>query len=435
MAIHRCISTLLVTLAIASSVARAESSELFKGHYVIFPITTALQRHLIPAADIYVEFDVKASLRDATDYKIDSINYFSQGFAEDLSLVRDQIGKPSPLLMLYLRYSGLNVSKTERQSIEDAVTEMCKLGAVSKVRHGARFEGGTWSDKVASLGDWQANTKADADESSIEDEIAQVFPVRTALSRFLLANADCLVELRQPIDSRFKGFSESTRRSIAKAVDQLGISEKHLVSFHVIATTAGTDVAHAYFQGRDSKPAPSDEFIKELGFARATCAVTPMGVSAEDLLGKPAPDFTLDALAGGQIHLQDAIRGRAAVITFWGVACGSCRVEAPHLTALRDKYSADDLAVVAVNAYNETRDDIEKFARDAKLTHPIALQGRKVAEKKYTVTSYPVTFFVDRQGTIVDYHLGFDAGDEKVFGTTVERLIAADKAPDNAPRN
>ena len=70
--------------------------------------------------------------------------------------------------------------------------------------------------------------------------------------------------------------------------------------------------------------------------------MTPMSVSPEDLLGKRAPDFTLDALAGGQLHLHEMIRGRVAVISFWGVACGSCCDEAPHLTALYNRYRDKD---------------------------------------------------------------------------------------------
>jgi hypothetical protein len=62
--------------------------------------------------------------------------------------------------------------------------------------------------------------------------------------------------------------------------------------------------------------------------------MTPMGVNAEDLLGKPAPDFTLEALSGGELHLHELIRGQVAVIAVWGVACGACCDEAPHLTAL-----------------------------------------------------------------------------------------------------
>ena len=80
--------------------------------------------------------------------------------------------------------------------------------------------------------------------------------------------------------------------------------------------------------------------------------------------------------------------------------------------------------MVAVNGYDESKKDVERFVRSKGLTHPIALMGRKVAEEKYTVASYPVTYLVDRTGAIVDYHLGFEPGDEKVLATAIARLLA-----------
>ena len=194
--------------------------------------------------------------------------------------------------------------------------------------------------------------------------------------------------------------------------------------FSCHATTAGQESLQRYFRRRDGNPPLVDAFVKELGFQSSNFSWTPASVSPEGLLGKRAPDFTLDGLAGGPIHLGDMIRGRVAVITFWGVACSPCRAEAPHLTALYNQYKDRGLAIVAVNGYDESKEEVERFARANGLTHPIALMGKKVGEEKYTVTSYPVTFLVDHRGAIVDYHLDFERGDEKVLAKAIARLLA-----------
>jgi thiol-disulfide isomerase/thioredoxin len=85
------------------------------------------------------------------------------------------------------------------------------------------------------------------------------------------------------------------------------------------------------------------------------------------------------------------------LITFWGVACGACRVEAPHLTRLHNQYADKGLAVVAVNGYNENRQIVENYVSANGLMHPIALMGQKVAQEQYTVASYPVTYLVLKQ--------------------------------------
>jgi hypothetical protein len=43
------------------------------------------------------------------------------------------------------------------------------------------------------------------------------------------------------------------------------------------------------------------------------------GKKLASLLGKPAPDFTLEGLDGKKVGFRDAIRGKAALLTFWGV--------------------------------------------------------------------------------------------------------------------
>jgi hypothetical protein len=89
------------------------------------------------------------------------------------------------------------------------------------------------------------------------------------------------------------------------------------------------------------------------------------------------------------------------------------------------------LAIVAVNGYDESKEEVERFARANGLTHPIALMGKKVGEEKYTLTSYPVTFLVDHRGAIVDYHLDFERGDEKVLAKAIARLLAAREKANN----
>ena len=104
--------------------------------------------------------------------------------------------------------------------------------------------------------------------------------------------------------------------------------------------------------------------------------------------------------------MHELIQGRVAVIAFWEINCGPCRVEASCLSALYNRYRDKGLAVIAVNDC-DGKEDIERFVRSKRLTHPIALMGKKVAQA-YTVGSHPVTYLVDHTGAIVDYRLDFD---------------------------
>ena len=120
--------------------------------------------------------------------------------------------------------------------------------------------------------------------------------------------------------------------------------------------------------------------------------------------GKPAPEFSLRSIEGRTVRLSD-YAGKPVVLAFFAVGCGPCRMEAPHLSSLAEKRK--DVAVLAVNAWDETAQTVSGFARDNNLQHTILLDGSDVADR-YGVTSLPTTFWIDRQGRIADAAVGYD---------------------------
>jgi peroxiredoxin len=417
------LSGILVLLAIEVGSGCAEAAEPEPENYVLFPIKTDLQRYLLfsTSADAYVQIDVAECVHDK---KFDLKRIDNEAFRKALAELVQQTGTAIPSLVLSFRYADVSLDPDETKRMESAVTTICRHAGFAKVKTSMTGEGESWHDRVAPF--TRLVDDLNATESPVADERVRVYPVRTKLSRFLLSHADedCVIKLAQPIDGRFTEFSPAVRQAIVQLVAKLKLPQKRRLMLCCHTTTAGQESLKRYFKRRDGNPPLADAFVKELGFQSSNFSWTPASVSPEALLGKRAPDFTLDALDGGQIHLHDMIKGRVAVITFWGVACGPCRAEAPHLTALYNQYRDKGLTVVAVNGYDETRQEVERFARANGLTHPIALMGKKVGEEKYTVSSYPVTFLVDHRGAIADYHLDFEQGDEHLLAKAIARLLA-----------
>jgi thiol-disulfide isomerase/thioredoxin len=414
---------ILLMLAVQIAGVSVLAGERAAKNYVLFAIKTDLQRYLLfqTSADAWVQFDVAECVHDK---QFDLQRTDIEGFRQALAKLVQQIGKADPSLQLNFRYTFDSLGSDQTKLLESAVTTICRQAGFAKVDTSMNGEGEPWNERVANF--TRLADDAPATESPVDDELVRVYPVRTTLSRFLLQHSDedCMIKLAEPIDGRFTELSPATRQSIGRLIEKLDLRQKRRLMFRCHATTAGQESLQRYFRRRDGNPSPGDSFVKQLGFQASNYTISPASVSPEGLLGKRAPDFTLDALVGGPIHLDDMIRGRVAVITFWGVACGPCRAEAPHLTAIYNQYKDKGLAVVAVNAYDESKPEVERFARANKLTHPIALMGKKVGEDKYTVTSYPVTFLVDHRGTIADYHLDFEPGDEKALAKAVARLLA-----------
>ncbi|HUE17963.1 MAG TPA: TlpA disulfide reductase family protein [Planctomycetaceae bacterium] len=414
-------SFVVALLAFSLTTLCAQADEAQPPNYMLFAVKTDLQRELLNTtrADAYLQFDVEECLHHG---KFELKRFDQEGFQKTLAALARQIGKPEPRLVVGYRYSSGFPNPDETEAMQQAVKTTCRQAGFVNGGTITLGEGGSWQEKVAKFS--RVADEADAAESPLDDDLARLYPVRTQFSRFLLGDPhdDCYIEVRQAIDGRFKQFSAETTQALGQRLAQLHLPHRRHLILHFLATTAGQNSVERFLD-QAGKPSRADGFAEELGFQSAGYSLTPMSVRPEELLGKPAPDFTLESLAGGPLHLREMIRGKVAVIAFWGVACGACCEEAPHLTALYNQYKDKGLAVVGVNGYNESKPKVDRFVRAKHLTHAIALMGGKVAQE-YTVASYPVTWLVDHKGTIVDYHLGFDAGDEKRLAKTITRLLA-----------
>ena len=76
------------------------------------------------------------------------------------------------------------------------------------------------------------------------------------------------------------------------------------------------------------------------------------------LLGKPAPDFTLQDLEGNTVSLS-SLRGKPVVINFWASYCAPCVTEHPTFTAAANFYR-DQVHFLGV-IYQDTVPRIEQF--------------------------------------------------------------------------
>ena len=106
-------------------------------------------------------------------------------------------------------------------------------------------------------------------------------------------------------------------------------------------------------------------------------------------------------------------RGKVVVVTFWGYACAPCRTEAPYLSKWQQQYGDAGLVVLAINAYDEPKEVVTKFAKEKQLEQKFLLTGGSVAREEYGVRFYPTTCFIDRSGTVVAHQEGFDPSWER----------------------
>jgi peroxiredoxin len=124
-----------------------------------------------------------------------------------------------------------------------------------------------------------------------------------------------------------------------------------------------------------------------------------------EVKGQSAPDFELADLNGKPVKLSD-YHGKAVVVNFWATWCGPCKTEMPWLVDLQQKYGPEGLQILGVAMDDSGKDTITEFAKDMHINYPVLMGKEAVAQRYGNVQFLPATFYVDRNGKIVDRVFG-----------------------------
>jgi thiol-disulfide isomerase/thioredoxin len=119
---------------------------------------------------------------------------------------------------------------------------------------------------------------------------------------------------------------------------------------------------------------------------------------------KPVPAFSLDALGGGSVAAE-SFRGKVVLLNFWATWCGPCIAEIPDLIALQERYP-DDLVVIGLSVDEIPPAQVAKFAAGRGINYPVAIAPPALQAQFGGVDSIPTTFIVDRDGGLVQKHVG-----------------------------
>ncbi len=144
------------------------------------------------------------------------------------------------------------------------------------------------------------------------------------------------------------------------------------------------------------------------------------GLSGKTRVDKPALDFRLSSQNGAEFLLSEHL-GNPIVINFWASWCQPCRVEAPVLERTWRRYRDQNLVLVGVNIQDDQR-PASAFIREFGITYPNGPDVDGIITIDYGVIGLPVTFFVNRNGTVERRWVG--AIDEATAEAWVAELIA-----------
>ena len=112
-----------------------------------------------------------------------------------------------------------------------------------------------------------------------------------------------------------------------------------------------------------------------------------------------APDADLAKLnESGTGRLAD-YAGKVVLVNFWAYWCDPCREEAPLVERTHKAMLKRDGTVLGIDT-RDASEDAAKFADEFGLTYPSLRDGSGDFSDEYSITGYPETFVLDREGKI-----------------------------------
>ncbi len=164
-----------------------------------------------------------------------------------------------------------------------------------------------------------------------------------------------------------------------------------------------------------------------------TSEVSKKEVKTEQSLGKnksecsPGYNFSLTTTGGKKVSLSD-LKGKVVVLQFFGEYCPTCLKEIPYLNRLYEKYKGK-MVVLGMNTDYEGAPPprLKRFVKEKGIKYPVVVVDGKTWMNYpgfFTGSDIiPQTFFLDKEGNVCYYGVGFAPGDEMKYKTAIERLL------------
>ena len=142
----------------------------------------------------------------------------------------------------------------------------------------------------------------------------------------------------------------------------------------------------------------------------------------ENAQKQAAADFTVCDTDGNAVKLSD-FAGKPAVVNFWATWCKYCVQELPDFESLYEEYKdqVSFLMVDLTDGQRETKDKALEFIKKQGYSFPVYFDSDFSAADAYSISSVPLTLFVDKDGNLYQAQIGMTG--EAVLREYIEALL------------
>jgi len=153
---------------------------------------------------------------------------------------------------------------------------------------------------------------------------------------------------------------------------------------------------------------------------------------AMQLVGQPAPAFTIDTLDGKKVSSDDFKNHPATVLNFVAPNCGFCKKQLPNVESIRAEYEAKGVRFVNVaqkmGAKEYTTEEIVDVFKGVGSRLELAKDSDNKVGQMFKAVSFPTMVVVNKDGKIEHVNIGAQQDLDKSLKSQLDGLIAGKPA-------
>jgi len=128
-------------------------------------------------------------------------------------------------------------------------------------------------------------------------------------------------------------------------------------------------------------------------------AMQPLVGFGNPLIGKEAPDFTLDTTEDNVLSIREYREEKSAILFFWATWCPHCRRELIRIQENLSMMDQRGIRMIFINV-SEDPQTVRSYLDKNRLDIEVFLDGEGKVADDYGVYGLPTFIFVDRDGII-----------------------------------
>ena len=194
------------------------------------------------------------------------------------------------------------------------------------------------------------------------------------------------------------------------------------------AASGGVDVTFTFSDWRPNAPLPDEtfQFTPPEGVQKMTPGGSRQkgGKREDPMVGKTAPEISLDLLDGGTMKLSDHKGKHVVILDFWASWCGPCRMSLPLVAEVAAQYADKGVVFYAVNI-GESPEKARNFLTQAKLSMTVAMDPDGKAGRLYGAEAIPRMVIIDKEGVVRAGHRGASMSIKEELRAELDAILEA----------